>query len=81
MAGLPPVPAGANPFIVYDNWIKALVQPTPSAGFEVRMWIVFAILIWVGVISVTAFVLHCIAQRRLGRKVWLVRVMQRDGGS
>ncbi|ORY51777.1 hypothetical protein BCR35DRAFT_310696 [Leucosporidium creatinivorum] len=81
MAGLPTPPDGVNPYLYYDSLIEGLVMPRTSPGFQVRLLVTFCLFLFFGIASLLAFTVHCVAQRRLGRQLWLIRVVRRDGGS
>jgi threonine/homoserine/homoserine lactone efflux protein len=78
MAGLPSPPDGANSYLYWLTVIEALVMPTASPGFQARLLVTFCLFLIFGIAALAALVVHCIAQRRLGRKLWLIKVVRRD---
>lgn len=80
MAGLPPPPEGVNPYLYYNSLIEGLVLPKTSPGFHARLLVTFCLFLLLGITSLSAFAVHCVAQRRLGRKLWVIKVVRRDGG-
>ncbi|GAA5985091.1 hypothetical protein JCM10908_002520 [Rhodotorula pacifica] len=77
---LPPVPAGANPYLAWSLYLQARWRAVPSAGFRGRL-IVLWILAAYGIVAAALYSLAlCFECRRRGNSFWLWRFVRRPNG-
>ncbi|GAA6014561.1 hypothetical protein JCM10207_001645 [Rhodosporidiobolus poonsookiae] len=77
---LPDVPEGENPFSVFYWSIRGLLNPSPTAGFRTRLFVLFALAGYGLVLSMVYLVTLGLEYRRRKRRFWLWRLVTRPNG-
>ncbi|GAA6039330.1 hypothetical protein JCM8097_002800 [Rhodosporidiobolus ruineniae] len=84
MDSLPAPPAGTNPYEYYRTLLhdSAFIRPsaTGTAGCKARLVVLFLILAVLLVASIANFGVHVWALRIKRRRLWIFRLVERDGG-
>ncbi|GAA5979300.1 hypothetical protein JCM11641_001987 [Rhodosporidiobolus odoratus] len=78
---LPDVPEGRNPFEYYRWFIRGLLNPTATKGFEARLDVLFAFMGYGLVISMLYLGAMFIEFRRRKKRFWLYRLVTRPNGT
>ncbi|KAM0745858.1 hypothetical protein T439DRAFT_151435 [Meredithblackwellia eburnea MCA 4105] len=81
IGSIPAVPAGENPYKIYNDALKGLVYLVPSPGFKPRLIVLFAVLGAALLVSVFNIALSIEeARRKQVNPFWCFRLVERHSG-
>ncbi|GAA6046807.1 hypothetical protein JCM3770_005653 [Rhodotorula araucariae] len=83
MVNLPAPPAGANPYSFYRDLLHkvTVLHPPDPAGFRARLIVLYVFTVFLLVVSIFDFTVHALGYRIKGRRMWLFKLVKRDGGT
>ncbi|BGP43352.1 hypothetical protein JCM10449v2_007383 [Rhodotorula kratochvilovae] len=76
-------PDGANPYTFYRDLLHevTVLSPPDRAGFRARLIVLYVFTVLLLVVSIVDFGVHALGYRIKGRRMWLFKLVKRDGGT